>query len=71
MTPLSPAQLSLQLELLLAERDMQIAQLRGQLVIEKLRGVCGASADAVFNERTRSFEEPVAPASEPPAQEVS
>lgn len=46
---------TLRLELLCAERDREIADLRYQLIVEHLRQCEGVSHDTPFNPRTRQF----------------
>lgn len=51
--------LILLLEITLAEREIELAQARGETLVEKLRQYLKASPEAVFDQRTRSFTEPV------------
>lgn len=50
--------LSLKLELLCAQKDAQLAELRAQIIVEKLRKLCGVSDAAELNPQTFMFTEP-------------
>lgn len=51
--------LSLKLQFLVVTRDVEIAQLTGQILIERLRTALKASPYATFQPETMTFTEPV------------
>jgi hypothetical protein len=56
---------ALKLEVLCAIKDIEIANLKGEMAVRALRAHTGASDKATFDAATMTFTEPVMPVEEP------